>query len=122
MIFRVQDVDICTAAPLPEPPKDWKYVGTALTDAGDCAVYKHKSSTLTVMRSIDDLGDGKPVLHVSVSRKNKLPSWEDLKRCKTIFMGADVDAYHVIPKATDYVNMNQNTMHLWAPWEERNDN
>ena len=91
-----------------------------LTDAGDCAVYKHKSSTLTVMRSIDDLeGNGKKVLHVSVSRQGKLPSWEDLKRCKTIFMGPDVDAYHVIPRTTDYVNMNQNTMHLWTPLEDK---
>lgn len=118
MIFRVQDVDICKAAPLPEAPKDWKYVGTALIDTGGCAVYQHKASTLSVLRSIDDLGDGKPVLHVSVSRKGKLPSWEDLKRVKTIFMGPDVDAYHVIPRTGDYVNMNQNTMHLWAPWKE----
>ena len=119
MIFRIQDANICTAAPLPEAPKDWKYVGTALTAAGDCAVYKHKSSTLTVMRSIDDLSNGQKTLHVSVSRQGKLPSWEDLKRCKALFMGVDVDAYHVIPRVSDYVNMNQNTMHLWAPWEDK---
>lgn len=118
MICRVQDVAICKAAPLPEAPKDWKYVGTALIDTGDCAVYQHKASTLSVLRSIDDLGDGRKTLHVSVSRKGKLPSWEDLRLCKTLFMGPDVDAYHVIPRATDYVNMNQNTMHLWAPWKE----
>lgn len=118
MIFRVQDMSICKAAPLPEAPKDWKYVGTALIDTGDCAVYQHKASTLSVLRSIDDLGDGRKTLHVSVSRKGKLPSWEDLRLCKTLFMGPDVDAYHVIPRATDYVNMNQNTMHLWAPWKE----
>lgn len=118
MIFRVQDVGICKAAPLPEAPKDWKYVGTALIDTGDCAVYQHKASTLSVLRSIDDLGDGRKTLHVSVSRKGKLPSWEDLRLCKTLFMGPEVDAYHVIPRATDYVNMNQNTMHLWAPWKE----
>ncbi len=26
MIFRVQDVGTCKAAPLPEAPKDWKYI------------------------------------------------------------------------------------------------
>lgn len=119
MIFRVQDVDICKAAPLPEAPKGWTFAWIARIDAGDCAVYKHNFSTLTVLRSIDDLGDGKPVLHVSVSRKGKLPSWEDLRLCKTLFMGPDVDAYHVIPRASDHVNMHNFTMHLWTPWEDK---
>lgn len=120
MIFRVQDVGICKAAPLPETPKDWQFVGTLCIPSGNCAAYRHKASSLSVLRSIDDLGDGKPVLHISVSRKSKLPSWEDLKLCKTLFMGPDVDAYHIIPRASDYVNMNQNTMHLWTPWKEDN--
>ena len=118
MICRLQDVKVCEAAPaIPNLPRDWKLVGTMFMAAGEATVYEHKMSTLKVLCSIDDFGDGKKVLHVSVSRRSNLPSWEDLKRCKTIFMGPDVDAYHVIPRATDYVNMNQNTMHLWAPWE-----
>ena len=120
MICRVQDVNICKAAPLQETPKGWTFVWITRIDVGYCAVYQHKASSLTVLRSIDDLGDGKLVLHVSVSRKGKQPTWEDLKRCKTLFMGPDVDAYHIIPRAGDHVNMNRHTMHLWTPWKEDN--
>lgn len=122
MICRIQDVKICEAAPaIPNLPRDWKLVGTMLMAAGEATVYEHKMSTLKVLYSIDDFGDGKKVLHVSVSRRSNLPSWEDLKRCKTIFMGPDVDAFHIIPRASDHVNLHSFTMHLWAPWEESND-
>ena len=86
--------------------------------------YQHKATSLTVISSIDTIenrNDILNVLHVSVSRKSRLPSWEDLKRAKNTFMGLDVDAYHVIPKADDHVNLHNYCMHLWAEWTHPND-
>ena len=93
----------------------WKYLGRM--PIGEA--YQHKATSLTVISSIDTIenenGTSK-VLHVSVSRKSRLPSWDDLKRAKNTFMGLDVDAYHVIPKADDHVNLHNYCMHLWAEW------
>lgn len=33
------------------------------------------------------------------------------------FHGAGCDAFHIIPRADDHINMHEYTMHLWTPWE-----
>ena len=100
------------------PPPGWKYLGRM--PIGEA--YQHKATSLTVISSIDTIenenGTSK-VLHVSVSRKSRLPSWDDLKRAKNTFIGLDVDAYHVIPKADDHVNLHNYCMHLWSEWNEK---
>lgn len=85
---------------------------------GGRPVAGREASSLTVLSSLDRMNNNALVLHVSVSRMNKLPTWEDLKCVKNVFMGRDVDAFHVIPKASDHVNLHNYTMHIWTPWKE----
>lgn len=102
MIIKLQNVIGCVPFSIHKtPPPGWKYLGRM--PIGEA--YQHKATSLKV-------------LHVSVSRKSRLPSWDDLKRAKNTFMGLDVDAYHVIPKADDHVNLHNYCMHLWAEWRQ----
>lgn len=52
-------------------------------------------------------------VHLSVSRPTRLPSWEDLKQVKDLFIGRDKMAFQALPPASEYVNVHQNCLHLW---------
>jgi len=68
---------------------------------------------LNVLISTAEERDGKRWRHVSLSRRDKLPTWEELKRVKDAFLGAEVVALQVLPKASLYVNLHPFVLHLW---------
>lgn len=69
---------------------------------------------LKVITSEGIEADGKKWLHVSCSRKKKLPSWYDLRRVKGQFIGQEKEAYQVLPFASKYVNIHPYCLHLWS--------
>lgn len=52
-------------------------------------------------------------LHVSLARPSRLPSWADVKEVKAAFIGDDLQAIQVLPKASEYVNRHPYCLHLW---------
>jgi hypothetical protein len=60
-----------------------------------------------------------PWIHVSVSRADRLPSWEDLLAVKTVFIGRDRKAIQVFPPEKEYVNICKTCLHLWAHWDNK---
>ena len=52
-------------------------------------------------------------LHVSVSRRNKLPSWDDLRLVKDTFL-PDWTAYQILPPKEEHVNIHPYCLHLWV--------
>jgi hypothetical protein len=58
--------------------------------------------------------DGKRWIHVSFSRPNRLPSWDDLRKVKDVFLGNDRLAVQIQPRKKDYVNHHPYTLHLWS--------
>lgn len=98
--------------------KGWKKDESTIPFANN---YSHKSK-LYVIASVDDLQDGQgnesKWVHLSVSRKDRLPSWDDLKGVKKMFLGDDKEAVQVFPKQKDYVNLHPYCLHLWAPVED----
>jgi len=74
---------------------------------------------LKVILSAAREDDSKLWLHVSVSKWNqagtiqRLPDWEDLKTIKQLFIGEGREAYMVLPKASNYVNLGE-VHHLWV--------
>jgi len=58
--------------------------------------------------------NGQDWLHVSVSRRSKMPSYDDLKRVKHDFIGDDHAAYQAFPKASEHVNLHEFCLHLWC--------
>lgn len=65
--------------------------------------------------------DGNLWLHTSATRRAgrsfELPSWDDLKRVKNDFVGADKWAYQVFPDERQYVNDNPYVLHLFARYD-----
>lgn len=55
--------------------------------------------------------------HLSVSFKNKIPSWEVMNEMKEMFFRDDEDAFQYHPKKDDYINNNEYTLHIWRPLE-----
>lgn len=57
--------------------------------------------------------DGKRWLHVSLSRRTRLPSWADMHYVKDQFIGRQNKAIQVFPPAREYVNTHPNCLHLF---------
>ena len=65
-----------------------------------------------------ELHDSELWLHLSVSatRPARVPTWDELKWCKEIFVG-DRKAVTVLPKRAEYVNEAPHVLHLFAALE-----
>ncbi len=74
--------------------------------------YKHRSGIL-VVASIDTLTDGSVWMHISSSKNQRNPSWEDMYGIKRVFFGDEVEAIQVFPKKADLVDI-ANCLHLWS--------
>lgn len=66
-----------------------------------------------VLRIIVGVGDGWD--HVSVSLRDRCPTWDEMCAVKNLFFRDDewVVQYH--PAKADYVNLHHQTLHLWRP-------
>ena len=53
--------------------------------------------------------------HVSVSREDRVPTWDEMCEVKDMFFGPDVWVMQFHPAASDYVNYHKNCLHLWRP-------
>lgn len=89
---------------------DWDGVIAAET-------WDHRLIPLHVLRSIATTRDERKWVHVSVSRPDRLPSWEELSKVKDEFIGPNREAYQVLASRKDHVNIHANCLHLWAPMD-----
>lgn len=76
-------------------------------------VFRRRDGLLVLASALVEQ-DGKRWLHVSMSRKNQLPSWGDVRAVKDLFVGRDRYAYQVLPPPSHYVNFHPNVLHLWS--------
>lgn len=93
-------------------PANWRLV----EKGEDGAAYMCTTAPIAVIVSASTEADGRRWLHVSLSRPSRIPSWEDTKNVKEIFIG-DRYAYSVLPPRAKYVNINPHVLHLFAPLE-----
>lgn len=61
-----------------------------------------------------DDGDQRVWLHVSLSRRHRLPSYEDIVDVKRIFIGPDRQAIQFFTKESKHVNIDPYVLHLWC--------
>jgi hypothetical protein len=90
------------------PPEGWRVIQSW----GDGWAFAGPSG-LRVLIDVSLKDDDRHWLHVSVSRKGWVPSWEDLKLVKNTFIGAERDAIMVLPRQSEYVNLHATCHHLW---------
>lgn len=69
---------------------------------------------LRVVHSVDLLDDGTFWDHLSVSRPERLPSWDDLVLVKETFIGLEREALQLFPLRSEYMNLCKHCLHIWA--------
>lgn len=89
-----------------------------ISEAENGFAYHSKSKGLMVMASIETEKDGKNWLHVSFSRRNKMPDYNDITFIKKHFVGEDRKAIMVFPSKDEHVNIHPYCLHLWCCMDE----
>jgi len=52
-------------------------------------------------------------LHISISRNDRYPSWDELVAIVEAIAGPDLDMAMIKPRRSDYVNLHSFAMHFW---------
>lgn len=68
---------------------------------------------LRVIFSTEDHG-GRMMRHVSVSREDRNPSWEEIKQVREAFFEPKHYVAQFLPPKSEYVNLHSFCFHLWA--------
>lgn len=89
-------------------PIDWSEIKTM------SGVYVRKDGLNVVLSVEMKKSDPRKWLHVSLSRQDRLPSWDDIKDVKDLFVGKDKTAAQIFPPKDEYINHNPNVLHLWC--------
>lgn len=76
--------------------------------------WRSRDGGLVVIAS-DDEFYGKRWVHISLSRRSRIPTFEDIAFVKAELIGPDFPAYQVFPKAAEHRNYHPHCLHLWAP-------
>lgn len=63
--------------------------------------------------------DGEWWLHLSASRTRSIPSHEDLKEVKDLFIGRENLAVQVFPPKSEFINLHPYVLHLWHRPDKR---
>lgn len=117
-----QDTSPAQQARLAKLPEGWEreFIRTVmlpdwqLASAGADGATYDSIDGLRVLMSVAVELDGKRWLHVSCSRQNRLPSWNDLRRVKDLFIGTSRAAIQVLPKQEKHVNIHPRVLHLFT--------
>lgn len=80
-------------------------------------VYAGSSALTNGLRAIVDtcLIDGKEWRHLSVSRRSRTPSHEDMVRAAEAFLDVDAVSLSIFPPRSQWVNVHEHCLHLWQP-------
>ena len=72
----------------------------------------YRAGPLGIIASIDKTKHGH-LMHLSVSHKDKLPSWSTMITVKRLFFHEDVAAMMPMPEEEVYVNVHEFCLHIW---------
>lgn len=90
-------------------PDGWKQ----LQRFGDGCAYQYRSG-LRVIVTTAPFEDGREWMHISVSRRDRTPSYEDLKFVKMTFAEKRW-GYQVFPPPDDNISIHATCLHIWVP-------
>ena len=73
----------------------------------------HHPRGIAVIVSVSTEQDEKEWVHLSVSRRNSIPSWEDMMFAKDTVLGREASAVQIIPAKAKHVNIHPNCLHFF---------
>jgi hypothetical protein len=88
---------------------------------GGMPVYQRIGDRLAVIVSASrwpgDVMPDRVWLHVSLSRPNQMPSYQDMCEVKALFIGSDRRAIQIFAEASQHINIHDYCLHLWCSVE-----
>lgn len=96
---------------IPHPdtlPWGWK---VALT-LDDGAQFKHRHGLFVIMSG--QVEDGKRWLHLSMSRKDRVPDYDEMCEIKRLFLGDDRLALQLFVPKDRHISLHPYCLHLWS--------
>jgi len=51
--------------------------------------------------------------HLSISHPDRYPTWDEIRDARYAIMPDEITVAMFLPPKKDYVNVNENTFHLW---------
>jgi hypothetical protein len=94
-------------------PAGWHPVESGMVPLINARVWQFKGGIRTIT-TLEQYPDKSWWIHVSMSYPNRLPTWEDLKAVKNLFIGKKKLAVQILPQEDDYLNFHPFTLHLYA--------
>lgn len=95
-------------------PKGWREVRSPIVGRA----FLSMDGGLTVIVSEDTEESKRRWLHVSMSRRGRMPTYDDLATVKRVFIGDRLPAYQIFPVRKEHVNLHEFCLHLWAPLDD----
>lgn len=92
-------------------PDHWRIIDRF----GDGNRYATRDGLLVIASTAPFEEDAREWLHVSVSRKDRLPSYDDMKHVKEVVIGNDRWAAMFLPPVALHVNIHQFCLHWYSP-------
>lgn len=111
----MKDIKITDAGYFPKPQAIYKELPLANAMGAEAAQYMRawEYNGLFIIASAGEYDDGREWLHVSVSRKSRVPSYDEITRVKRDFFGDDKKAVLVLPEKKNHVNIHDFCLHLF---------
>lgn len=79
----------------------------------DGASWINKKRKLFVIASIATEQDGKRWLHLSISHRNRMPTYEELTYLKRHWAGEDKKCIMILPEKQKHINIHPYALHLF---------
>ena len=112
----IERVKISEAQFFPKVPNYWKEskvnIYNILAKDADEYIRSYNFNGLYVVVSPAKY-KGTEWLHVSFSRKSKIPDYKDIQLVRKDFIGTDKKSIMVFPEEEHYVNIAKHCLHLW---------
>lgn len=84
-----------------------------IEEKADGAAYRSADGLVVIIsKAIEQ--DGKEWTHLSFSRKNRMPNYQDMILVKAVFLGPDREAIMVLPRMSKHVNIHKFCLHLFS--------
>ena len=89
-------------------PPGWRKV----VDSLDGASYRGPKGITAIVSVAKEL-DGLLWVHLSVAHRDRLPTYEELKLAKALFIGREKQAIQVFAPESRHINLHCYCLHLW---------
>ena len=94
-------------------PQNWRLIEQRF----DGASYRSRTK-LAVIISCCIEADDKHWVHLSISHRDRLPTWSELVSAKELFLGKEALAIQVFPPRSQWVNDHPYCLHLYQCLDE----